>query len=140
MWIAYLRGDDVLEVGLLSDALNHGQPLWLAPPILQEVLHGGENQNRFSRWDWVLGELPMVIAPDPREAARAAAHLYARYRSAGVTIDSANDCLIATFTILGAVPLLHRDRDFNLIATIEPKLMLVAAKAQTAPRYPAPKT
>ncbi len=140
VWIAYLRGDDVLEVGLLIDALDHGQPLWLTPPILQEVLQGADSPDRFNRWDRVLGELPMVIAPDPREAARAAAHLYARCRWAGVTIRSANDCLIATYAILSAIPLLHRDRDFNLIAKVEPKFMLITAKAQTAPQYPAPKT
>jgi predicted nucleic acid-binding protein len=75
----------------------------------------------------VLGELPMVIAPDAREAARSAAHLYARCRWAGVTPRSANDCLIATHAIFGGIPLLHRDRDFDLIAGAEPKLILVAA-------------
>jgi predicted nucleic acid-binding protein len=45
---------------------------------------------------------------------------------AGVTPRSANDCLIATHAILGGMPLLHRDRDFDLIAGVEPKLVLVA--------------
>lgn len=39
---------------------------------------------------------------------------------------SANECLIATHAILGGMPLLHRDRDFDLIAGVEPKLILVA--------------
>ena len=34
---------------------------------------------------------------------------------------------IATHAILGGMPLLHRDRDFSLIAAVEPKLILVAA-------------
>ena len=126
VWIAYLRGDNVLEVELLTEALEHGESVWLAPPILQEVLQGADSPKRFARWDRVLGELPMIIAPDAREAARSAAHLYARCRWAGVTPRSANDCLIATHAILGGMPLLHRDRDFDLIAGIEPKLILVA--------------
>jgi len=126
VWIAYLRGDNLAEVELLAEGLEHGAPVWLAPPILREVLQGADSPDRFSRWDRVLGELPMVIAPDAREAARSAAHLYARCRWAGVTPRSANDCLIATHAILGGMPLLHRDRDFDLIAGVEPKLVLVA--------------
>ncbi len=125
VWIAYLRGDKLVEVAMLIDALKKGQPIWLAPPILQEVLQGAENPDRFNRWNRVLGELPMVIAPDPRDAARSAAYLYARCRWAGVTPRSANACLIATHAISASMPLLHRDRDFDLIGGVEPKLRLV---------------
>ena len=128
VWIAYLRGDNLAEVALLSEALERGEPVWLAPPILQEVLQGADSPDRFTRWDRVLGELPMVIALDPREAARSAAHLYARCRWVDVTPRSANDCLIATHAIHASMPLLHRDRDFGLIAGVEPKLMLVAVR------------
>jgi len=127
VWIAYLRGEDLREVEMLTKALEDGAPVWIAPPILQEVLQGADSPDRFARWDRVLGELPMVIAPDAREAARDAALLYARCRWAGVTPRSANDCLIATHAILGGMPLLHRDRDFDLIASVEPKLTLVVA-------------
>src|SRR5580658_7652766 len=128
VWVAYLRGDNLIEVALLTEALEQGAPVWIAPTILQEVLQGADAPERFTRWDRVLGELPMVTAPEAREAARSAAHLYARCRWAGVTPRSANDCLIATHAIFAGVPLLHHDRDFNLIAGVEPKLMLVPAK------------
>ena len=127
VWIAYLRGDNPIEVELLTEALKQRDPVWLAPPILQEVLQGADSPDRFTRWDRVLGELPMVLAQDTREAARSAAHLYARCRWAGVTPRSANDCLIAMHAIIGGMPLLHRDRDFELIAGVEPKLLLVLA-------------
>jgi predicted nucleic acid-binding protein len=126
VWIAYLRGDIHVEVALLTKALEQGDPVWLAPPILREVLQGADSPARFTRWDRALGEMPMVSAPDNREAARRAAHLYARCRWAGVTPRSANDCLIAIHAIIGGIPLLHRDRDFDLIASVEPKLRLVA--------------
>jgi predicted nucleic acid-binding protein len=128
VWIAYLRGDNLSEVELLARALERGDPIWLASPILQEVLQGADSPQRFDRWDRVLSELPMLIAPDLRESARSAARLYARCRWAGVTPRSANDCLIATHAIFAGVPLLHHDRDFNLIAGIEPKLILVTAE------------
>jgi len=101
VWIAYLRGDDLVVVERLAEALELGEPVWLAPPILLEVLQGADSPDRFRRWDRLLGELPMIIAPDARNAARSAARLYARCRWAGVTPRSANDRLIATHTILG---------------------------------------
>ena len=125
MWIAYLRGDNLAVVERLAESLDLREPVWLSP-ILQEVLHGADSPDRFRRWDRFLGELPMIIAPDARDAARSAAHLYARYRWAGVTPRSANDCLISTHAILGGMPLLHCDRDFVLIADVEPKLTLAA--------------
>jgi predicted nucleic acid-binding protein len=128
VWVAYLRGDNLIEVALLTEALEQGAPVWIAPAILEEVLQGADAPERFTRWDRVLGELPMLTAPDAREAARSAAHLYARCRWAGVTPRFANDCLIATQAIFASMPLLHRDRDFELIAGVEPKLVLVTVR------------
>jgi hypothetical protein len=125
VWVAFLRGDAAAEVDLLAAALEAHDPVWLVPPILQEVLQGADNLERFTRWDRVLGDLPMLVAPDTRSAARDAAHLYARCRWAGVTPRSANDCLIAVAAIEARMPILHRDRDFAAIARVEPKLVLL---------------
>jgi predicted nucleic acid-binding protein len=92
---------------------------------LQEVLQGADRAERFAKWDRVLSELPSLVEPDARAAARAAAHLYARCRWAGTTPRSANDCLIAVHAISNRMPLLHCDRDFKLIAKVEPTLVLV---------------
>ncbi len=127
VWISFLRGDPAAEVDLLTSALDRGDPVWLAPPILQEVLQGADSPERFARWDRVIGDLPMLTGPDAPAAARSAAHLYARCRWAGVTPRSANDCLIAVYAIGAGMPLLHRDRDFPAIARVEPKLVLLPA-------------
>jgi hypothetical protein len=130
VWIAYLRGDDLHEVAPLCEALENGQPVWLTATILQEVLQGVDSPDPFARWRRVLGELPLNNSPDARTAARSAAHLYARCRWAGVTPRSANCCLIAAHAIVARIPLLHRDRDFDLIAGVAPKLMLITARQQ----------
>jgi predicted nucleic acid-binding protein len=127
VWVSFLRGDSTPEVDLLATALERGDPVWLAPPILQEVLQGADSPERFARWDRVMGDLPMLVEQDSTAAARAAAHLYARCRWAGVTPRSANDCLIAVHAIAGRMPLLHHDRDFIAIARIEPQLVLLPA-------------
>jgi hypothetical protein len=125
VWVAFLRGDSATEVDSLAEALRAHDPVWLVPSILQEVLQGADSPQRFNRWDRVLGDLPMLFAPDMRSAARDAAQLYARCRWAGVTPRSANDCLIAVAAIEARMPILHRDRDFVAIARVEPKLMLL---------------
>jgi hypothetical protein len=33
-----LRGDNLIEVELLTEALEHGAPVWIAPPILGQFL------------------------------------------------------------------------------------------------------
>lgn len=128
VWIPFLRGDSLTEVDILVDALDRAQPVWLVAPILQEVLQGADRPQRFARWDRVLGELPLLTEPDPRTAARAAAQLYAKCRWAGITPRSANDCLIAVHAVGNDVPLLHCDRDFPLIATVEPRLVLLPSQ------------
>ena len=99
VWVAFLRGDAVAETDFLVAALERGDPVWLSPPILQEVLQGADSPERFARWERVLGELPMRLEQDARSAARNAAHLYARCRWSGITPRSANDCLIAVAAI-----------------------------------------
>jgi predicted nucleic acid-binding protein len=49
-----------------------------------------------------------------------AAALYRSCRSQGVTVRRLTDCLIAAVAIRSAMPVLHADRDFDLIATCTP--------------------
>lgn len=125
VWVAFLRGDPAAEVELLVAALKRADPVWIAPPILQEVLQGADTPERFARWERILGQLPILVDHDARSAARDAAHLYARCRWAGITPRSANDCLIAMTAIGAHMPLLQRDRDFIAIARVEPRLILL---------------
>lgn len=125
VWIAFLRGGGSPEVDLLVEAMDRRHTVWLAPPVLQEVLQGADRPERFAKWDRILGGLPMLVAPQARAAARAAAELYARCRWSGITPRSANDCLIAVHALANKMPLLHCDQDFPLIASVEPKLVLL---------------
>ena len=124
VWIDALRGTDNPASRVLSAALRQRESVWICAPILQEVLQGADAPSRFEKWATALGDLPFLVDPDPRELAVAAARLYARCRWHGFTPRSPNDCLIAQFAIRFAVPLLHRDRDFERIAEIEPQLVL----------------
>ena len=128
VWVDFLRGNDTPETGILRQTLQRGDAIWLAAPILQEVLQGADSPERFEKWDRVLGELPMVEDGDLRSMTRQAAKLYARCRWRAFAPRSANDCLIATYAIRFELPLLHRDRDFDHIARVESRLKTLRIK------------
>jgi predicted nucleic acid-binding protein len=130
VWIDFLRDTDNAESRLLVGGMRRGDPIWTAPPILQEVLQGADTPQRFAKWDRILGELPLLIDPDMRSLARAVGRLYASCRWNGVTPRSANDCLIAMYAVRSSVPLLHRDSDFVAIASVEQRLKLLPLNPQ----------
>ena len=129
VWIDFLRGRASPQTILLRETLKNRGIVWIAPPILQEVLQGADTPERFARWDRTLGELPLLREPRPRALAREAAHLYASCRWNGITPRSPNDCLIAQYAARANVPLLHDDRDFIAIARLLPGLELLQPSA-----------
>ena len=64
--------------------------------------------------------LPMVESPLEELVFLEAAELYRSARRAGITPRSGVDCLIATCGIRNNLAVLHRDRDFDLLATVSP--------------------
>lgn len=56
------------------------------------------------------------VAQAPFLDVRAAADIYHLCRRRGATLRSTNDCLIAALAIRADMPLLHCDRDFEVIA------------------------
>jgi predicted nucleic acid-binding protein len=52
----------------------------------------------------------------PREDVSRASEIYRGCRLAGYTVRALNDCLIAAVAIRHSVPVLHCDRDFDVIA------------------------
>lgn len=71
------------------------------------------------------------VAPaDDVGAAVEAARLFLQCRLRGRTPRSSNDCLIACIAIEHDVLLLHNDRDFEAIASVEPRLRLYPVGAK----------
>jgi predicted nucleic acid-binding protein len=127
-WIAHLRGTDSAAARRLASALAERLPIRLPDIVLMEVLRGARDARDFLRLERSFLTLPRFVPSNPRQLARNAAHLYARCRWAGFTPGSGNDCLIACCAIEAGQPLLHEDRDFLLIARVEPALALVLSR------------
>ncbi len=121
-WIDFLRATGSHANRRLRDALARRETVWIPDVVYQEVLQGAASPAQFMQLQSLLDAASPWVAEDGQETARHAALLYARCRWRGITIRSANDCLIAACAIEAGEPLLHADRDFERIATIEPKL------------------
>ena len=109
IWIEFLRGRLHIPNSLADHAVTCG-------PVIQEVLQGVRAHAR-ARAEKAL--LSMICVSDPLPAAvfTHAASLYREGRDRGVTIRSSIDCLIAAIAIENQVPVWHRDRDFDRIAS-----------------------
>ena len=80
-----------------------------------EVLAGTHDAERLDAWERALDGVDYVeqIARDDAEAAAA---VYRACRRGGETPQQLTDCLVAAVAIRCAIPVLHNDRDFEVIA------------------------
>lgn len=122
VWIDWLRATESAETRRLATLLDDGEAA-LSPVILQELLQGASSPQSLRTLQRRFAELPMLVPQSGVEMHAQAGALYARCRWQGVTPRSPHDCLIATLAIEHGVALLHDDRDFELIASFEPRLM-----------------
>lgn len=112
-WVDFLRGarswqSERLRAGLI------GREIIVVEPVLMEVMSG-------ARVDGVGETLRLMdsqrYAPmAPRLDFLDAATVYRELRSRGLTVRSQIDTLIAATAIRLGLPVLHRDRDYDVIA------------------------
>lgn len=123
VWIDWLRGADTSAVRFLQ-AREAGDELALTHMIYLEVLQGVQSDRQFKQVREVLGAQWMLEPVHGLDTLAAAAGLYGRARTAGLTIRKSTDCLIAAIAIEHGALLVHNDRDFVALAGTEPALMI----------------
>lgn len=117
VWADWFNGTDSPEANRLDQALE-GQDAGLAPVILTEVLQGFRADRDYERARALLVQLPVLTLDVDGHVA--AARLYRRLRSKGITVRGAMDCIIAHTCIIAGVELLSLDQDFAAIARHAP--------------------
>lgn len=115
VWIDGLRGIRTKQVAVVTDYITADRRIHIIPTILQEVLQGVQDDNRYGGVKAGMLAHTMLML-DPIEAAIEAAQLYRSLRKKGVTIRKPNDCLIAHYAIFYGIPVLHNNADFDQIA------------------------
>lgn len=125
VWIDYLRATKTPSVIALNRALSRQTPVAITEWIYLELLQGARSQAAFDQLRHYFSTQPILKPAQGLNSFASTADLYRRCRERGITPRSAADCLIAIIAIEHQIPLLHSDRDFELIATVEPRLLLV---------------
>jgi len=124
VWIPYLGHGRGSICDAVDQLISDGEILAITPVILQEVLQGARSRQQFRRLEKLMAAQAILFPANLVQCHIRAAELYFRCRSAGVTIRSSNDCLIALIAIEHRVPLLHNDRDFDHIGRVDQRLIL----------------
>jgi predicted nucleic acid-binding protein len=87
-------------------------------PVVQEVLQGFRDEGAFRLAREAMLALPAVESPLSMGVIEEAVGLYRSARRQGLTIRSSIDCLIAACALRHGFAVLHRDRDYPLIAKV----------------------
>lgn len=114
VWINFFKGRSTKASLFLRNNIENFS-IATCPVIVQEVLQGVVNDQQFARLKNYFDGLTHLTG-DSYSLANEAAEIYRQLRKKGVTIRKPNDCLIAAYSMLHQVMLLHDDKDFNFIA------------------------
>lgn len=118
VWIDFFNKKTSFQIEHLKKLLierSATSPIIILPVIMQEILQGIENERFFKTVEEDLEGLEFLYY-EAYDFAMKAATLYRVLRRKGITINKANDCLIAALCIEYDIPLFHRDKDFDNIA------------------------
>jgi predicted nucleic acid-binding protein len=88
------------------------------PPVVQEVLQGIRDEAAFRLAREAFESFPIIESPLRMSVFEEAAGIFRTARRAGFTVRSGADCLVAACALRHGLPVLHRDRDFDLIARV----------------------
>ena len=124
VWIDLLREAETPQTHILRQLLPR-RGAALTAVVYQEILQGAATPERFTKLKRYFRTLPFLNPAHPIETWEAAAELYMRCRQRGYTPRSPHDCLVARVALEHKAPLLHDDRDFEVIAEVEPRLKLL---------------
>lgn len=115
VWIDALNGKKTTEVGFLVEKTLKNEVV-LLPVIIQEILQGIKDDEQFEKVKDNLKGF-FILDSNPTESAIGAARIYRNLRKKGLTVRKPNDCLIAFYAIKHDLSLVHKDSDFEIIAS-----------------------
>ena len=113
-WVEYLRGAGSPTSIRVRGYRDLTDELGITDVVVMELLASADSPGAEQRVEAIADGLPLlpVESVDYVEAAA----LYRRCRLRGETVRKLDDCLIAAVAIRNDVPVLHNDRDFDVLA------------------------
>ncbi len=111
-WIEFLRDTGSPACRRVDRVL--AEDFAVCHPVRMEVLAGARNERHLGSLRGLLAR-GSLLGTDPVDYERAAA-LYRACRQQGETVRRLIDCLIAATAVRMALPVLHADADFDVLA------------------------
>jgi len=113
VWIDFFDDNPGTHVDILEYAIKNNQNICICGVILTEILQGIHSNNEYNKTKTYLGQL--IYLSMGQNIFLESAEIYRSLRKKGITIRKPIDCMIAAVAIANNIPLLHNDRDFELI-------------------------
>lgn len=121
-WIDYLRRTGSAAHLEVRRLIREDQSVIVTTePVIMELLAGATDDRVVSKLEKLAAGLPML----PVDAVldyRDAAAIYRTVRRGGQTVRKLLDCLIASVAVRNGATLVHRDRNFDVLASCLPDL------------------
>lgn len=116
-WVEYLRATGSPTHRRLRQQIEQGGDLLVPELVVMEVLVGAGDEPTARRLRRLLHSFEVVPMAPLIDCERAAA-LQRQCRAAGQTVRNMVDCLIAATAIRIGEPVLHADRDFDVLNAV----------------------
>jgi predicted nucleic acid-binding protein len=121
-WIEFLRRTGSrANIEVRELLLQRPGSVVTTEPVVMELLSGATSQRAFEQIQTLTDGLRMLEV-DGRVDYRDAAIAYRAVRANGGTVRKLLDCLIAVVALRAGATLVHRDRDFDVLAAALPDL------------------
>lgn len=119
VWIDFFNGRATPGVERLSELLlDAAAPIGMPDLVLFEVLRGLRHDQDFQAARRTLAALPVVEIGGEAQALRAARH-HRSLRARGISVRSPIDVMLAAYCIEHDHALLHNDRDFDALESLQ---------------------
>lgn len=115
VWIEFLRQGESLAGDRLAREIAASRRIVVTETVLLELLSGLTDELVAARRRRLLESFELAPAMPIADSLRAAA-LQRECRRSGKTVRSLGDCLIAAVALRMSLPVMHRDRDFEILA------------------------
>jgi predicted nucleic acid-binding protein len=116
VWIEFFRTANSTASRWVADRISDETSLVVPEMVLMELLIGTTDEATASVRRRFLQRFEIQPLAPVRDAEDAAA-IHRRCRRGGKTVRSLIDCLVAAMALRLDLPVAHRDRDFDVIAT-----------------------
>ena len=112
-WIEFLRDTNSATCQRVRSLLQENKSIATCPAICMEVTAGARDENHLRSLQQLLSVADILPIRDADY--EQAACLFRFCRQQGYSVRKIIDCLIAAVAIRDDIPLLHSDRDFDML-------------------------